>query len=429
MIGRNATKRRLLVVLALLGLCLIPSEARAMRRFPFPRSSIVVFDRSGKTIVPLTDMEVFYAGCGVYAVGESRFKNPVHYYDLHGAPVKITLPAGAVFIGLLANPAVFPGSSNSASNGYVVFQSGDKQGVCDRSGKVMLAATYRQVEACIGKGLFLTALNDSLDELVVKLDGTVVGYSTVKNEKNAPFPRMLGKERFSEGRAAVSRGLTGLWALTDYSFRPITPAKFSFIGGFKNGLSVARIPSGRRSVCVLINRSGEIIKTFPPGFELEWPGEPDRYIFHVNTLGLRTVGLMDAKGNNLIPARYANMSLLNGKYYVGRRVYGDDSIDFFDRDGKLLCHYAHENKTAKRKHPLSTDDLSVYLSTVSDFLCHQEGGLVQETLAFGPNQYRTGLVDGAGNWVVKPIYLEAPFIVMPWTTLPPGQYAFHAISK
>jgi len=340
--GGEGIRNKVAVVILTVAMLLLHSGApcSALQKYG-------VIDSKGRWIIPPTHQYIAWLGDGLYIATEFEYGSVIYpmraaVLDYQGRPVSIPLPDGYHVRGILSN---MNKPVQSRSDILLVIRNGQKEGVCDIAGKIIIAPIYESIKT-YSEGYF-TAIDDQKTVFLNREgqvlgsvstwdfdftandfhEGVIVGQSRNRvncgckffrpdgSQLDLPFPLLSSASQFSEGYAGV------------------------IVGIFGNG-----------SFATLINKKGELLAN--KKFECVQSFQSGQAIAVVATgpHHQRKFGVVDHSGNFVIPAIYDGLMVNDDQTYIATLSSKGDFL--IDRAGRAVCEYHEKLELFRSDTPL-----------------------------------------------------------------------------
>lgn len=217
-------------------------------------------------------------------------------------------------------PCKYDNNYAMQKKGYAIVSQNGKFGMLSKSGLLLVDCQY-------DKSFYFTE-----DGYAVVVKNGKRGILNIEG-KECVECKFINASSLSEGLLCVSDGK--LWGFIDYTGQQILPFRFESSRDFSNGIVCAYDKDGTH----IISKDTKTIKSFPKSSwssDINYLKEDNLYILH----GEKD-GLVDGKGNTILPMTYEDISIFYGNGLIG--VKKNDKWGFCDAKGSLKISYNYED--------------------------------------------------------------------------------------
>ena len=260
-----------------------------------------------------------------------------------------------------------------AYHGLLSATIGEKEGIVDISGKEIVPCMYHKVTLEKNSGL--------IGLFTVEDEQGNNGVVDTKNNLILPISEQNGK-LIPEKGGLIYQERDGKVGWLDAKGKPVIPARFTEAGVFGENKFTWATENGHD---VLIDRKGGRIRPLPNIYWIDSLDKNGIWVYRGSD-GNRYYGMINRKGEVIVPEKYTSIKYLGNSVYLGRK--GDDGVDVLDAKGnvkkQIFGDYELsliEPRTVRNQYV----DIDALISSLSQLL----------------DSLRVGVLDGPGTLIRK----------------------------
>lgn len=216
-------------------------------------------------------------------------------------------------------PCKYENNYSMQKKGYAIVSQNGKFGVLSITGKILFNCQFDKSFSFNDEGYAVVIKDGKYG--VISLDGKECAECKFDNASN-----------ISDGLVCVKRG--DLWGYIDLTGNQILPFRFKYSANFSNNIVCVDDKNGSH----IISKDTRTIKSFPESrfsSDINYFDDGNLFILHGDK-----EGVVDGKGNTILPMTYDDIKIFYGCGLIGVKKY--DKWGFCDAKGSLKISYNYE---------------------------------------------------------------------------------------